>query len=123
MLKEAAHAFVDEIRDRYIKHQLLNGGDKTPSEIFKLEDANTPAGTFPRLRRTKAGRRMDWKKKRQAQYDIALSLVRVITDQRDRMKLQYGSRILGKRGEQCDIAPQSWNTGAIEDVNYLTTVR
>jgi hypothetical protein len=39
--KEAAHAFFDGIRDRYMKQQLLTGGENKPNDVLKLKDANT----------------------------------------------------------------------------------
>jgi hypothetical protein len=62
--KEEVHAFFDGIKDRYMNQQLLIGGENTPSDTFKLKNANTAVETFGRLRRTKTGRHLNRKKLR-----------------------------------------------------------
>jgi hypothetical protein len=51
---EAAHAFIDGVRDREVKQHLLMGGDDTLNgalnQALKLEAAKVAAGPPPRLR-------------------------------------------------------------------------
>jgi hypothetical protein len=82
--KDAAHAFIDRIRDRYRKQQQLTGSVKTPSDAFQLSDANAAVETFVSLRKTKAGRHIIWKKKRRTQYGVTFPLARAIREVRVR---------------------------------------
>jgi hypothetical protein len=49
-LKEAAQLLVDGLRERFMKRQLLIGGEKTSSDDVEVKDANTAVRPFARRR-------------------------------------------------------------------------
>jgi hypothetical protein len=104
--KEAAHAFVDGIRDRCTKHQRLTGSEETPSSWMTQKQQRKPSPD---------SEERNWKKKRLVQYDVPLPLRRAITMARKvplrsgrnfGMAVGYSGRS-ALRGKQCDMTPQS----------------
>jgi hypothetical protein len=79
--KEAAHAFTDGIRDRYMKQKRLTGGEKTPPAEGRRHNNRNLRQTL--MNECRMSHKLE--EERRVQYGVPLPLARAITKARERL--------------------------------------